>query len=182
MSSGNGSGGAFGTFVGMGLLYWMAVAMLGMAAFVVLGVLLVIAVGAALLYGVLVYLGAAGDAVASGDRDEIARLVVAPMAILLGVLVGLFLIEVVGVIDTGLVYYYIENPWAAMGFVKGFLLVLCAVTMSGGYIVAGYFSYSREDAFLPGLLWFYWGFSWSIGFGWDGFGYLVNDTVRSLPF
>lgn len=179
MSSNSGIGGAVGTLAGMALLYWMAVALAGVFVLAILGAIIGIVLIIATIYGIFAYLSKAGKAIGEHNREEILRLVVAPMSVPLGILVGTFLTQIIE-FRTFSDYMATYNPrevgaWTELAMI--FFPLFYALWLWWGWIIAGIISYSNmfEDMWRTSfLLWFSWGFGWTMAVGWSDFVQLME--------
>lgn len=176
MSSNNDSSDVIGTLAGMALMYWLAIGLLGAIIVALAGILIAIALGIALLYGVIIYFMEAADAIASKDERGILNLVIAPMLAPIGVFVGLFITEGMG---TGSYVSYLSTASEANYEYEGLLVLLWLVVgsyLAYGWAIAGYSSYQRTDPWKSISLWFTWGLACALMLGWSG----LDELSRSV--
>lgn len=167
----SGLSGVVGTIVGIGLLYWFSVIAAGVMLLAIASIVLGLVLVPVALYGAFSYIMKARQAVSSGDNKVAFSLIISPMLAPVGVVVGLFLTEVVNVRTfTDFIGYYEGTPGkeflvALIGFIYAMWLWL-------GWIIAIIFSYTDtkgEARFFASLLWASWGFGWAMALGWNHF-------------
>ncbi len=191
MSNDGNAGGIVSTIAGMALLYWLAVGLVWTLIFAVAAIILAFVIGITLLWGAFNYIRLANRAIADHNETEIKHLIIAPMLVPAGIMLGLFMTEVIHIapmidlmtlLEEANEHGYDTGESALISFMRLILMFAFAFLyvpfLWFGWAFAGRYSY-KNSSFEGSVpisfsLWFGWGFAWALAIGWTHLQELVE--------